>query len=113
MRILVASESNDLRGSVKQSLDRVKHERSLKVLDIGSGKNSWLGSLVTHVMDIDENESVVTYRCDVCSVATWDSIPDKHFDFIGCDHTLGDIPDLGVFFSDFTGWPCRFRSSIK
>lgn len=95
MGIWCASESRSLRQDVSAALRLAAHTRTLAVLDVGGGLNPWLGDVVTHVMDIDSRDSVVAFAGDMCLEETWRHIPDKHFDFISCTHTLEDIRDPG------------------
>ena len=71
-------------------------ERVLKILDLGGGKNSWLGEYVTDIIDLypDYSNPKVNYiKGDFYDVTIWDNIPDEYFDFVNCSHVLEDIRD--------------------
>lgn len=93
--ILYASESGWLRDLVTKKLREQSRIRELRVLDVGGGKNSWLGNLVTDVIDInpmDLRDGVTLHQGDVQSASTWD-FSENCFDFISCTHMLEDVRD--------------------
>jgi len=95
MGIFYATESEWLRNLIIKRLKELGGTKQLRILDVGGGKNSWLGDLVTDVIDIKPTEianGISLHLGDVQSENTW-SFPEKHFDFISCTHTLEDIRD--------------------
>jgi len=92
--IILKSKEHSLRELVKSTLLALSENRDLKILDCGGGINSWLGDLVTHVMDLSADPLLSTKIVgDVCDGDTWAELDDKEFDFVNCTHTLEDIRD--------------------
>jgi len=92
--IILQSKERSLRQLVKLTLQAISKNRNLKILDCGGGINSWLGDLVTHVMDLSSDPSSKRVIVgDLCDSETWALLDDKEFDFVNCTHTLEDIRD--------------------
>ena len=92
---MFACEDQSVRANVLRSLQMASRDKTLKILDVGGGKNSWLGDLVTDVIDIkpiDVGPTIKVHIGDVQSPDTW-QFQEKEFDFISCTHTLEDIRD--------------------
>lgn len=96
MPIIHASEKDSLRHDLIESLQQASEVRRLKILDAGGGINSWLGDLVTHIMDInadEESPGIEIVAGDINDLATWVKFSENEFDFVSCTHTLEDIRD--------------------
>ena len=93
--IVATSERENLREVVESLLSQAVRSRPLRVLDVGGGLNSWLGDLVTDILDIDfRSESVLNPQvADACNPSTWRIYEDNEFDFVSCTHTLCDLRD--------------------
>jgi hypothetical protein len=97
--IVLATETGQLRGQILATLERHQSntEKKLRILDVGGGKNSWLGSLVTDVIDLDPQpgmlDGVQVWQGDVQDDALWNNFSRDEFDFVSCTHTLEDIRD--------------------
>lgn len=97
--IVFASEANQVRLELIEALHRLQEQSAepLRILDVGGGKNSWLGDLVTDIIDLGPSESqrpgVRVWRGDVQDDSVWESFSDNEFDFVSCTHTLEDIRD--------------------
>lgn len=96
MGIVFAEELVFVRERVRETLESVSRNNQLRILDCGGGINSWLGDLVTDVIDIEPRLSragVTVHHGDICSPVTWEPFKDDQFDFVNCTHTLEDIRD--------------------
>lgn len=92
-------QSKSKRAEVLLELQRSQQEayeqnRTFRVLDVGGGFNSWLGDLVTDIIDINPREGVVTvHQGDVHDPNLWSGFKDDEFDFVNCTHLLEDVRD--------------------
>jgi len=95
MPIILHSEGEVIREKVFDYIRQRKKVKDYRVLDVGGSGNTWLGSLVTGIVDLNEPAIKVNefYQGDICKEETWKLIPDKHYDFENCTHTLEDLRD--------------------
>jgi hypothetical protein len=96
--IIFASEGATIRNQILSKLIKVSSQK-WKVADCGGGLGgSYFEEALTAVIDIGDiknskNKNIKLYKGDINQDKVWAEIPDKHFDFIICTHTLEDIRD--------------------
>jgi hypothetical protein len=98
--IIKATESRSQRDDVKSILKSLSTSRRLRVLDIGGGAGSWLGNLVTHIVDLQSNPQAESLGIEVIIgdahlASTFEAFDHNYFDFVSCTHTLEDVRDPG------------------
>jgi hypothetical protein len=94
--IIKASETDSLRDQILGLLSKVSKERELRILDAGGGIQSWLGELVTHIIDINPqnlSSKIDVVVGDLNDETSWSQFGENQFDFVSCTHTLEDIRD--------------------
>ena len=97
--IVLATETGQIRSQIVAALEthQARLSKKLRILDVGGGKNSWLGGLVTDVIDLDpkdeSRQGVQIWRGDVQDEKLWNNFSNNEFDFVSCTHTLEDIRD--------------------
>jgi hypothetical protein len=102
--IFNAIEDHSQRETVFRVLKRISQVKKLKVLDLGGGAGSWLGDLVTHIVDLQPNEVASALGIEVVigdahSQKVFERFEDNFFDFVSCTHTLEDVRDPGQIIS--------------
>jgi hypothetical protein len=98
--MLIIYENKDVRNEILAFFG--SQTRRLKVLDLGGGTSSWLQEYVTDIIDLNPSHEVkgVNYiKGDFYDNEIWESIPDKHYDFVNCSHTLEDLRDPKIIVS--------------
>ena len=96
--IIFASEGATIRGHVLSELTKVSNQK-WNIADCGGGLGgSYFKEVLTAVIDLgdmknSDGKKVKLYKGDINIDTVWKEIPDKHFDFIICTHTLEDIRD--------------------
>jgi len=97
--IIASQEGKQVRDEVRIALEEAARTspRPLRILDVGGGRNSWLGKLVTDVIDFNpdnaSSSSVRVWIGDVHDDALWSRFQENEFDFVSCTHTLEDVRD--------------------
>ena len=57
--IIYSEEFKSIRNDIYHALKLISKERKLRILDFGGGKNSYLGELVTDIIDLYPKDQIL------------------------------------------------------